>query len=86
MSTFPSDTRTHAAAGDATRNEREYLRPAEGLAECPSLVARLPRDHGEVGICSGGTMPGGRNVIMAPCPLRSVAPLAQTHVKQRVAR
>ena len=69
-----------------TDNERQYVRLAHALAEWPSLLARLLRDHGEVGVCSGCTMPGGRNVIMAPCPVRSLALLAQTHVEQRVAR
>jgi hypothetical protein len=84
VNTFSSDTRIHPAAG--TRNEREYLRLAEALAGWPGLVAQLLRDHGEVGICSGCTTRGGRNVIMAPCPVRSLAMYAQASVELRPPR
>lgn len=86
MNTLSSDARTHSTTSGAplTTNEREFLRLAEALAEWPSLIARMLRDHGQVGICSGCTMPGGRNVIMAPCPLRSLAMHAQKIIRERL--
>ncbi|MHA6630638.1 hypothetical protein ACU61A_34820 [Pseudonocardia sichuanensis] len=65
-----------------TRNEREFIRLADALGEWPTLVARLLRGHGEVGVCSGCTMPGGRNTITAPCPVRYLALLAQTRLER----
>jgi hypothetical protein len=66
-------------------HEREFNRLAEAMSEWPGLVARLLRNHNQVGICSGCTVPGGCNVITAPCPVRSLALLAQTHVQRGVA-
>jgi hypothetical protein len=64
-------------------HEREFLRLAEALAEWPELLDRLLHDHDEVDVCSGCTVPGGRNVIMAPCAPRTLAVLARRRYRSR---
>jgi hypothetical protein len=58
-------------------HEREFTRLAEALSQWPELITRILRGHNEIGVCRGCTMPGGRNVIEAPCGVRVLALLAQ---------